>query len=209
MAQGTEPWRIPEMSELPDLTVNFATDPETFKPYRRDPNTLARMWAVPGTPNLEHRIGGLEKEDITGLVSHDPLNHQKMVELRQKKVDEIANDIPLAEVEGEQSGDLLVVAWGSVYGPVKTAFDTLREQGHKISYTHLKYIRPFPKNLGEILSRFERVVVPEMNMGQLADLLQSKFLRPVLRINKVQGMPFKAKEIETKLLDLLNNKGDK
>ncbi|MEJ5245311.1 MAG: 2-oxoacid:acceptor oxidoreductase subunit alpha [Bacteroidota bacterium] len=209
MAQGTEPWRIPEMSELPDLTVNFATDPETFKPYRRDPNTLARMWAVPGTPNLEHRIGGLEKEDITGLVSHDPLNHQKMVELRQKKVDGIANDIPLAEVEGEQSGDLLVVAWGSVYGPVKTAFDNLREQGHKISYTHLKYIRPFPKNLGEILSRFERIVVPEMNMGQLADLLQSKFLRSVLRINKVQGMPFKAKEIETKLLDLLNNKGDK
>jgi len=209
MAQGTEPWKIPDMDELPVLPISFEQDPETFQPYKRNPETLARMWAVPGTPNLEHRIGGLEKEDITGLVSHDPMNHQRMVEFRQNKVALIENDIPLAEVEGEQSGDLLVVAWGSVYGPVKTAFDQLRETGHKISYTHLKYIRPFPKNLEEILSRFDRIVVPEINMGQLANYLQSKFLRPILRINKIQGLPFKAFEIETKLKELLNNQGDK
>lgn len=209
MAQGTEPWRIPDINELPELKVELATDPETYQSYKRDPETLARMWAVPGTPGLEHRIGGLEKEDITGLVSHDPKNHEHMIETRERKIENIANDIPLAEVEGEQSGDLLVVAWGSVYGPVKTAFDELRAQGHKISYTHLKYIRPFPKNLGEILSRFDRIVVPELNRGQLANLLQGKFLKPILRINKIQGMPFKASEIEVKLLELLSNKGDK
>lgn len=208
MAQGTEPWRIPNIDDLPELENRLTTDAETFQPYKRDPETLGRMWAVPGIEGLEHRIGGLEKEDITGLVSHDPRNHEHMVATREQKVENIANDIPLMEVEGEQSGDLLVIAWGSVYGAVKTAFDELREQGHKISYAHLKYIRPFPKNLGEILSKFDRVVVPELNRGQLADLLQGKFLKPIMRINKIQGMPFKASEIESKLLELLGNKGD-
>ncbi len=209
MAQGTEPWRIPDLNDLPNIPVTFATDPEEFQPYKRNPETLARMWAVPGTPGLEHRIGGLEKEDGSGLVSQDPANHQHMVDLRKRKIDQIENDIPLAHVEGEQSGDLLVIGWGSPYGAIKTAFDDLKLKGYKLSYTHLKYINPLPKNLGEIMDKFDRIVVPELNNGQLADMLQSKFIRRILRINKIQGLPFKAFEIEDQLVKLLDQKGGK
>lgn len=204
IGQATEPWKIPGMEELPDLTPEFAEDPDTFEPYKRDPDTLSRPWAIPGVQGLEHRIGGLEKADITGHVSHDPMNHQKMVELRKQKVEGIANDIPELEVAGEKEGDLLVLSWGSTYGAAKTAYDKLRDEGHKLSFVHLKYIHPFPKNLKEILFSFKRILIPEMNTGQLKTIIQSTFLVPVIGLNKVQGKPFKAIEIEEKILELLN-----
>ncbi len=204
IGQATEPWRIPSMDELPDLTPKFVTDAENFGPYRRDPETLSRMWAIPGIQGLEHRIGGLEKQDITGQVSHDPMNHQKMVEFRKEKIERIANDIPKAVVHGEKQGDLLILSWGSTYGAAKTAFDKLTEEGKNISFVHLKYIHPFPENLGEILYNFKRILIPEMNMGQLKLIIQSKYLVPVIGFNKVMGIPFKAAEIENKIVDLLN-----
>jgi len=206
IGQATEPWKIPEMEELPDLTPEFAKDPEQFAPYKRDPETLSRPWAIPGTQGLEHRIGGLEKKDVTGHVSHDPMNHQRMVELRKQKVEGIVNDIPTLEVEGEKEGDLLILSWGSTYGAAKTAFDKLREEGRKLSFAHLKYIHPFPKNLGEILFNFKRILIPEMNTGQLKTIIQSTYMVPVIGLNKVQGKPFKAIEIEDKILELLENK---
>jgi 2-oxoglutarate ferredoxin oxidoreductase subunit alpha len=206
IGQATEPWKIPDMKELPDLTPEFAKDPESFAPYKRDPETLKRPWAVPGVQGLEHRVGGLEKQDITGQVNQDPLNHQRMVELRKEKIERIANDIPLAEVIGEKEGDILMLSWGSTYGAAKTAFDKLRDKGHKLSFVHLKYIHPFPKNLGEIIFNFKRIFIPEMNMGQLKTIIQSTFIVPVIGLNKVQGKPFKAVEIEEKMLELLNQK---
>ena len=208
LAQGSEPWRVPTLDELPEIKVEFATDPETFAPYRRDPETLARMWAVPGTPGLEHRIGGLEKEDISGKVSHDPMNHQKMTEFRQEKVDRIANDIPLATVLGEQEGDLLILSWGSTYGAIRTAFDSVRFQGKKISYCHLNYINPFPRNLGEILNNFKRILIPEVNMGQLANIIQAKYLIPVIKYNRIEGRTFRSYEIEDEIMKLLNEGGN-
>ena len=207
LAQGTNPFKVPKLSDLPDIPVKFATDPEGFQPYMRDEKTLARPWAIPGTPNLEHTIGGLEKKDISGIVSQGPDNHQRMVELRAKKIEGIVNDIPLATVEGEQSGDLLIIGWGGTYGAIKDAFDTLRGEGKKISFCHLTHLNPLPKNLGEILSNFERILVPELNMGQLKFLLQAKFLRPILGLNKVQGTPLQEFEVVEKVLELLNEKG--
>jgi 2-oxoglutarate ferredoxin oxidoreductase subunit alpha len=206
IGQATEPWRLPKMEELPDLKPEFATDPETFAPYKRDPETLSRPWAIPGVQGLEHRIGGLEKKDVTGHVSHDPLNHQRMVELRKEKVERVVNDIPLAEVVGEKEGDLLILSWGSTYGAAKIAFDKLRNEGHTLSHVHLRYIHPFPKNLGEILFNFKRIFIPELNMGQLRTVIQSTFLVPVIGMHKVQGKPFKAVEIEERLLELLDQK---
>lgn len=203
IGQASEPWRIPEISSLPDIAPQFASDLTTFKPYARNPETLSRLWAIPGMQGMEHRIGGLEKEDGSGVVSHDAMNHQKMVELRQKKVDGIANDIPELEVVGEQEGDLLLLSWGSTYGAAKTAVDRLHANGHKVSFAHLRYLNPFPKNLGDILHRFERVVIPELNLGQLKNLIQAKYLKPVIGINKVQGKPFKSVELEEKLNVLL------
>lgn len=209
IAQGTEPWKIPNINELPEIKVEFATDKDTFAPYKRDAETLARNWAVPGTPGLEHRIGGLEKENITGLVSQDPKNHQLMTDLRAQKVQGIENDIPLAEVHGDESGELLVIGWGGTYGAIKTAVDKMHDAGHKVSYIHLKHLNPFPKNLGEVMSRFDKILVPELNTGHLKSMLQDRFLRPILGLNKVQGLPFKAFEIEEKLVELLGSKGGK
>ena len=206
LAQGTNPWRIPAIDELPDLTPKFATNPEGFAPYKRDPNTYVRPWAIPGTQGLEHRIGGLEKEDITGLVSQEPLNHQKMVNLRAKKIENIVNDIPLATVQGEQSGDLLILGWGGTYGAIKDAYDKLRSEGKKLSFCHLKHLNPFPKNLGDILKSFKRVLIPELNMGHLAFMLRSKYLITPIQLNKVQGLPIKAFEVEDKVNELLNSK---
>jgi 2-oxoglutarate/2-oxoacid ferredoxin oxidoreductase subunit alpha len=203
IGQASEPWRIPDVDKLPDIAPNFAADPSTFKPYLRNPETLGRLWAIPGMQGMEHRIGGLEKEDGSGVVSHDPMNHQKMVELRQKKVEGIANDIPDLEVIGEPKGDLLLLSWGSTYGAAKNAYDNLRSQGHKLSFAHLRYLNPFPKNLGDVLHRFERVVIPELNLGQLKNLIQAKYVKKVIGINKVQGKPFKAIELEEKILVLL------
>lgn len=206
LAQGSEPWKVPEVSELPEIKVEFAKDPENFAPYRRDPETLARLWAIPGVKGLEHRIGGLEKQDVTGIVSHDPLNHQKMVEIRQTKINNVAKDIAPTTIEGEKEGELLVVGWGSTYGALKTAFENLRNKGIKFSYLHLKYLNPLPEDLGEILYSFKKILVPELNMGQLKTLLQAKYLVPVEGFNKVQGVPFKAYEIEAKVTEILNGK---
>ncbi len=203
IAQGTNPWRIPSMNEIPDIKVEFATDKETFAPYKRDPETLARMWAIPGTEGLEHRIGGLEKEDITGLVSHDPKNHEKMINYRAEKVERIANSIPDLHVEGEQEGDLLILGWGGTYGAIKDAFDKLRAEGKKVSYAHLRYLNPFPKNLGDVLSKFDRVLLPELNTGHLATLIRSKYMRDVIKYTKVIGKPLKAHEIEDRVNELL------
>lgn len=203
IAQGTNPFRVPELDELPDISTKFATDKDNFMPYSRDPETLARPWAIPGTPGLEHRIGGLEKEDLTGLVSQDPINHEKMVGLRKKKIEGIAKDIPPATVEGEQSGDLLMIGWGGTYGAMMDAYDNLRKQGKTVSYCHLSYLNPLPENFGEILGNFKRVMVAELNDGQLAKLLQSIYLRPIIRLNKIQGLPLKADEVEEKVNELL------
>lgn len=204
ISQGTNPWKIPDLNTLPDLSVKFATDKATYAPYKRDAETLARMWAIPGTPGLEHRIGGLEKEDITGLVCHEPKNHEKMVHLRQEKVDRIANDIPLAHVEGEQEGDLLIVGWGGTYGAIKESFDHLRAGGKKVSYMHLRHLNPLPKNVGEIFARFKRIVVPELNNGQLSKLFEMKFHREILGIRKIQGMPLREHEVTDFVIELLN-----
>ena len=206
IGQATEPWRIPALEELPEIAPQFATDPENFGPYKRDPETLSRPWAIPGVQGLEHRIGGLEKQDVTGTVSHEPMNHQKMVELRKGKIDGIAKDIPKAEIHGDTKGDLLLLSWGSTYGAAKTAYDKIIKEGHNLSFVHIKYLNPFPENLGEILHSFKRILIPELNMGQLKLIIQSKYLLPVIGMNKVQGIPFKAVEIEEKLVELLNQK---
>ncbi|MFC2131060.1 2-oxoacid:acceptor oxidoreductase subunit alpha [Bacteroidota bacterium] len=203
LAQGTSPFKVPDLDELPDISVHFRTDPEGFQPYERDPETLVRPWAIPGTQGLEHRIGGLEKEDITGLVSQDPINHQKMVDLRKEKIERIVNDIPPAIVEGEQEGDLLVLGWGGTHGAITDAFNQLRSEGKKLSYCHLIHLNPLPGNLGDILGKFKRILIPELNLGHLSTILQSKFLRPFIGLNKVQGLPLKADEVEDKINELL------
>ena len=189
---------IPEPRRIHDHRRN-RTDPEGFQPYMRDEKTLSRPWAIPGTPGLEHRIGGLEKQHITGNVSYDPENHEFMVKMRQAKVDRIVEDIPLAKVEGPEKGDLLVVGWGGTYGAIRTAVEAKRREGKSVSHLHLKYINPFQKNVGEILYNFKNVLVPELNLGQLSKLLRMKYLIPTESLNKVQGLPFKSSEIEKKI----------
>lgn len=203
LANGSEPWLIPSMDAIPDISVPFRTDPEGFQPYLRDQQTLSRPWAIPGTPGLEHRIGGLEKEHITGNVSYDPENHEFMVKLRQAKIDGIADYIPPAKVEGDDKGDLLVVGWGGTYGAIRSAVETKRREGKSVSHLHLTYLNPFQKNLGEILYNFKQILVPELNLGQLSRLLRSKYLVPAVSLNKVQGLPFKTIEIENKIDELL------
>jgi 2-oxoglutarate ferredoxin oxidoreductase subunit alpha len=206
IGQASEPWKIAAISELPEIHPHFATDSTTFAPYKRDEKTLRRQWAIPGFEGMEHRIGGLEKEDGSGNVSSDSVNHERMVHLRQEKVDGIANDIPELKVEGEQEGDILMLSWGSTYGAAKTAYERLRASGHQLSFAHLRYMNPFPRNLGDILNRFQRVVVPELNLGQLQLLLQGKYLKKIIGIHKVQGKLFKSTELERELLALLEEK---
>lgn len=195
IANGSEPWKFPRVEDLPDLRLDFRTDPEGFKPYQRDEETLARPWAIPGTPGLEHRIGGLEKQAVTGNVSYDGANHETMVRLRAEKVARIARELPPLEVDGDPEGDLLVLGWGSTAGPITGAVLMARAQGLKVSRAHLRYLNPFPANLGEVLSRFRRVLVPEMNLGQLALLLRGNFKCEVVSYSKVQGKPFFRSEI--------------
>jgi 2-oxoglutarate/2-oxoacid ferredoxin oxidoreductase subunit alpha len=196
LANGSEPWRIPKVEDLPKIEVKFRTEVEGFYPYLRDPETLARPWAIPGTPGLEHRIGGLEKQDITGNVSYDPENHDHMVRLRAEKISRIANDIPEVEVLGEKEGEVLVVGWGGTYGAITAAVEECRSKRNlPVSSIHLKYLNPFPKNLGDILGRFEKVLIPELNLGQLALLIRGKFLVPARSFTKVKGKPFKISEI--------------
>jgi 2-oxoglutarate ferredoxin oxidoreductase subunit alpha len=203
IATGSEPWKLPDVASLPDLRVEFRTDPNGFTPYLRDPETLARPWAIPGTPGLEHRIGGLEKEDVTGNVSYDPENHEHMVRLRAEKVARIARDIPGLEVDGEPAGRLLVLGWGSTAGAITGAVNAARRQGLEVSRAHLRYLNPLPANTGEVLARFEQVLVPELNLGQLALLLRARFLKDVITQSKVQGRPFTRGEILDKIVQLL------
>ncbi|MFZ0433881.1 MAG: 2-oxoacid:acceptor oxidoreductase subunit alpha, partial [Candidatus Acidiferrales bacterium] len=199
LANGAEPWKIPSVEDLPKIPVRFETNPVDFLPYRRDPETLARPWAIPGTPGLEHRIGGLEKQDVTGNVNYEPLNHERMVRLRAAKVEAIVADVPDVVPAGDPSGDLLIVAWGSTHGPITAALATMRERGYRIGHVHLRHLNPLPKNLGEVLGRYDRVLVPEMNMGQLSLILRAKYLVDAQGYNKIQGKPFKQSEIERKI----------
>jgi 2-oxoglutarate ferredoxin oxidoreductase subunit alpha len=203
VANGAEPWRLPDPASLPPIEVEFRTEPEGFLPYGRDEKTLARPWALPGTPGLEHRLGGLEKTDGEGNVSYDPLNHEKMVLLRQAKIDRVASKIPAAVPVGESSGRLLVLGWGSTYGAITSAVRTARERGLEVSQLHLRHLNPLPPNLKEVLASFDHVLLPEINLGQLALLIQGRFLREVIPLNKVQGDPFKASEILDKIVEVL------
>jgi 2-oxoglutarate ferredoxin oxidoreductase subunit alpha len=205
LANGAEPWRIPHESELPIIEGEFRTEKEGYFPYMRD-EFLARPWVKPGTPGMEHRIGGLEKQHITGNVSYDTANHEFMVNLRAEKVKNIENYIPLAEVDGDQEGELLIIGWGSTYGSITAARERLLAKGYNVSRVHLKYLNPMPKNLGDILNRFKKVMVPELNLGQLSMLLKAYYLKDVIGYNKVQGLPFKASEIEKKAIELLTEK---
>ncbi|WP_431042812.1 2-oxoacid:acceptor oxidoreductase subunit alpha [Streptomyces sp. P1-3] len=212
LANGSEPWRIPEIDELPDLRVRFATGPnhvlddgsEVFWPYKRDPQTLARPWAVPGTPGLEHRIGGIEKQDGTGNISYDPANHDHMVRIRQAKIDGI--DVPDVEVDDpEGRAKVLVLGWGSTYGPITAAVRRIRAAGGTIAQAHLRHINPFPRNLGEALEGYEKVVVPEMNLGQLATLLRAKYLVDAHSLTQVRGLPFKAEQLAQALKEAIDD----
>ncbi|MBS1752227.1 MAG: 2-oxoacid:acceptor oxidoreductase subunit alpha [Bacteroidetes bacterium] len=207
IANGAEPWRFPNSRELAPVRVKFKTalndEEETFQPYLRDEN-LVRPWAVPGTAGLEHRIGGLEKQNITGNVSYDPENHQLMVKIREKKVEQIANDIPDQQLDsGPQKGKLLVLGWGSTYGVIKSTVAGLQSQGHAVSHAHIRYLRPFPKNLGEIINRFEQVLIPEINNGQLIKIIRDKYLVNATGYNKIMGVPITKRELTDAILGLL------
>ncbi len=207
IANGAEPWRIPHVNELPKIEVTQRTDPENFHPYDRDEN-LARPWAVPGTPGLEHRVGGLEKDNITGAVSHDPENHDNMVRIRAQKIQNMQSVIPDLVVDGEQEGELLVLGWGGTMGSIIEAVNDARSKGMKVSRAQLQYINPFPKNLGDVLAKFDNVLVPENNMGQLSKILKDKFLVPVIQFNKMRGLPLKTFEITEKIAEVLGGKND-
>ncbi|MFD7220696.1 2-oxoacid:acceptor oxidoreductase subunit alpha [Streptomyces sp. NPDC059892] len=210
LANGSEPWRIPDTHELPDLRVEFAAGPnhtlpdgtDVFWPYKRDPHTLARPWAVPGTPGLEHRIGGIEKQDGTGNISYDPANHDFMVRTRQAKIDGIT--IPDLTVDDPDRARTLVLGWGSTYGPITAAVRRLRKTGTPIAQAHLRHLNPFPRNLADILTRYDKVVVPEMNLGQLATLLRARYLVDAHSYNQVNGMPFKAEQLATALKEAID-----
>ncbi|MFV0134283.1 2-oxoacid:acceptor oxidoreductase subunit alpha [Streptomyces sp. HMX87] len=211
LANGSEPWRIPELEELPDLAVQFAQGPnhtlddgtEVFWPYKRDPQSLARPWAVPGTPGLEHRIGGIEKQDGTGNISYDPANHDFMVRVRQAKVDGI--DVPDIEADDPDGAGTLVLGWGSTYGPITAAVRRIRKEGGRIAQAHLRHLNPFPANLGTVLERYDKVVIPEMNLGQLATLIRAKYLVDARSYNQVNGMPFKAEQLATALKEAIDD----
>ena len=196
IANGSEPWKIPSVDSLPKLETRLRTDPDGFLPYLRDPKTLARPWAVPGTPGLQHRVGGLEKSDGSGNVSYDALNHEHMVKTRARKIAGIADDLPLAEVDGPSSGDVLLVSWGGTLGAVRSAKEALHEKGlQTVAHLHLRYINPLQRNVGQILRSYRRVLVPELNGGQLVKVLRSEFLVDATGYNKIQGKPFKVSEL--------------
>ena len=207
LANGSEPWLLPDVASLPDIDVEFATAPndgETFQPYARDPETLARPWALPGTPGLEHRIGGLEKQDVTGNVSYDPDNHDRMTRLRTQKIAGIASAIPELEVDDpEGDADVLVLGWGGTFGPITAGVRRVRRNGWKVAQAHLRYLNPFPRNTGDVLRRYDKVLVPEMNLGQLRKLLRAEFLVDAVGYNRVRGQPFTSSEIADAIASLL------
>jgi 2-oxoglutarate ferredoxin oxidoreductase subunit alpha len=206
LANGAEPWKIPDVATLPKIEVKFRTDPEGFHPFLRDETTLARPWAIPGTPGLIHRIGGLEKDHDSGHISYSPENHERMSRVRAAKIAGIANDVPEQTIEvGNDSGKLLVVGWGSTYGAIREAVERCRERGLDVSHAHIRYINPFPRNLGELLRRFDRVLVPELNLGQLVRILRSQYLVPAESFPKIQGQPFKIAELEERIRKALES----
>ncbi len=195
LANGAEPWKIPSLKDLPHIKPPFAEGTGEYQPYARNPETLARAWAIPGMPGKEHRIGGLEKQDLSGNVSYDSQNHSFMVRIRAEKVARVADDIPLQKVEGAQEGDLLVISWGGTYGAVYSAVERLHAEGKRVGLAHLRYLNPFPKNLGDIIKRFKHVLVPELNLGQLQVLIRAKYGVKTHNFNKVEGQPFKIREL--------------
>jgi 2-oxoglutarate ferredoxin oxidoreductase subunit alpha len=216
LANGSEPWVIPDVADLPRIDPDFATAPNhaldtdkpDFWPYLRDEDTLARPWAVPGTPGLEHRIGGLEKGEGHGNISYDPANHDLMVRTRQAKIDKIADSLPPLEVDdpsGEdgQGAKVLVIGWGSTYGPIGAGVRRVRKAGHHVAQVHLRHLNPFPKDLGEILKRYDKVLVPEMNLGQLSMLLRARYLVDAVGYNHVRGLPLKAAELAEAIGELV------
>lgn len=203
LANGAEPWQLPDLDSLPDLKPVFHTEREHFTPYTRDPKTLARLWAVPGTEGLMHRLGGIEKDQHTGNVSYDPKNHEIMVNTRLDKVLGIAESLPPLKVNGEDHGDVLVVGWGGTYGSIRAAVESLQDEGHAVTFVHLRYLFPFQNALGPLLKRFKKVLVPELNKGQLSKLLRMEFLVDAITFDKVQGKPFRVYEIRNRILQLL------
>lgn len=203
LANGSEPWLLPKAEDIPEMPVTYRTDPEGFLPYLRDPETMARPWAIPGTPGLEHRIGGIEKEDQTGNVNYEPENHEFMVRTRDEKIAGIAKDIPPAEVIGEESGKVLVIGWGGTFGAITAAIEALQARGASVSQVHLRHLNPFPANLEEVLGNFEKILVPELNLGQLSKMLRYQYLVDTISFNKIQGKPFKVGELITKIEELL------
>ena len=214
LANGAEPWQIPSIEELPDLRVEFASEPNSatpdgtpeFLPYLRDPETLARPWAIPGTSGMQHRIGGLEKADKTGNISYDPANHDLMTRLRQAKVDGIAATIPPTDVD-DPDGDarVAVIGWGSTYGPIGAACRRIRRSGRSVAQIHLRHLNPFPADLGDVLRRYDRVICPEMNLGQLSMLLRAKYLVDVESHTQVRGLPFRAAELAAVVQDVIDS----
>ncbi len=202
LANSAEPWKIPDPDEIPAIQIEHPSDPDGFQAYGRDPESLARGWAIPGTPGLEHRIGGLGKRDITGNVSYAPQDHEHMVQVRAEKVQRLENVIPMQSVHGDPSGSLLVIGWGGTYGAIRSAVNQARRAGKSVSHAHIRYLNPFPRNLGDVLERFDRVLVPEMNLGQLSLLLRGHFLCNVISYPKVQGQPFKISELRARIEDL-------
>ena len=206
LSNASEPWKIPDENNFPDLKPEFHTEQANFSPYQRNQETLARNWAIPGTPGLQHRLGGLEKHSVTGEISYDPENHERMVLLRDEKIKRIKKDLPPLEIIGPRKNEILVVSWGSVYGPAFSAIKELQEQGHPVSMVQLRYLNPFQNNLADILKNFEKVLVPEMNLGQLSSMLRSEFLVDTIPFSKVQGRPFLISEIRSRILELLDEK---
>jgi 2-oxoglutarate ferredoxin oxidoreductase subunit alpha len=207
IANGSEPWLLPDVDEIPPIDVTFATKPNgpdgTFLPYMRNVDTFARPWAVPGTPGLEHRIGGLEKESISGNVSYDPNNHQLMTDTRAWKVANIANDIPPVEVDGDEDAQVLVLGWGSTFGTIRAAARRARMEGTKVATAHLRYLNPLPNNLGDVLRTYEKILIPEMNTGQLLKVIRAEYLIGAVGLNKVAGEPFKVSEIAEKITEMV------
>ncbi|HSG78980.1 MAG TPA: 2-oxoglutarate ferredoxin oxidoreductase subunit alpha, partial [Acidimicrobiia bacterium] len=206
IANSAEPWKLPDLEALPDISIPFAVRPndeEGYLPYLRNPDTLAREWAIPGTPGLEHRLGGLEKEDRTGNVNYTPANHERMTLIRESKIAGIADDIPEVVVDGDEDAEVLVLGWGSTYAAILAGVRRARAKGHPVARAHLRHMFPFPKNLGDVLARYPKILIPELNRGHLWRLVRSEYLADAVRHSKVQGQPFKAAEIEAKILELI------
>jgi len=203
IANGSEPWSIPDISKLPNIKNNIVKKNDNFSPFDHNNKHLARPWALPGTPGLEHRVGGLEKWDDSGNVSYDPDNHHHMTELRQNKVDIIADELPKCKVHGKEKGDVLVLGWGGTHGAIRSCVEMLINEGENVSHLHLRYINPLPKDLGEIIVKFQKVIIPELNMGQLSTIIRSKFLIDTIGLNKVAGKPFTKTEIYNKVKEAI------